>query len=98
MALSSPRLAATQKVHNTQKMKPYRKATEPPEGSISPIEPARAIHVLRTRDRVSDVRGLYLAMSYFKMANAMASVDNVDRRCCRNPWPDSLEDVTPDML
>lgn len=46
IALSSPRLAATQKQHSTQKINPYKSATELPEGRTRPIEPASAIQVL----------------------------------------------------
>jgi hypothetical protein len=46
MELSSPRLAAKHKLQRTQKMKPYKKATGPPDGITMPIDPARAIHVL----------------------------------------------------
>lgn len=78
MALSSPKLAATQKEQMTQKINPYKKATEPPEGRIRPIEPARAIQVLRFVNTDRRQRIQQKLKAYFKIANAIASVDKVD--------------------
>lgn len=44
--LISARLAEMHRLQITQKMKPYRKATDPPEGMTMPREPARQIQVL----------------------------------------------------
>lgn len=46
MAAISPRLDARATLLMTQKINPYKKATEPPEGITMPIEPPKQIHVL----------------------------------------------------
>jgi hypothetical protein len=42
----SPKLAPMQRLQSTQRIKPYKKATEPPDGITIPKLPARHIHVL----------------------------------------------------
>jgi hypothetical protein len=49
-AASSPKLEAIAKLQMTQKMNPYKNATEPPEGITIPIEPPRQIQVLHVFD------------------------------------------------
>ena len=44
----SPKLAPRHKLQPTQKRKPYKNATELPDGMTRPRPPARAIHVLWT--------------------------------------------------
>lgn len=92
MAAISPRLAVSAKLHNTQKRNPYNSETEPPDGRISPIDPARAIHVLETSGQCCGVSDSS-ASTYFRMAKAIATMVNPDSRGWR--WPSLLFDVVP---
>ena len=77
------------KLQMTQKMKPYKRETGPPEGRTRPIDPARAIQVLAGLiSSGSHTHRTDPGMTYLRMAKAIATIVSFDSRGWR--WP-SLE-------
>lgn len=87
----SPKLAVRQRLHRTQKMNPYKKATEPPDGITMPSVAARQIHVLRFGQLWS---AHYIRSPYFKIAKlkpTMFNLLNLGFKCPARGWTGSRE-------
>lgn len=76
----------------TQKMKPYTKDTDPPEGITRPMDPAKEIQVL-LKISIEIWVCNYDSMTNLRIAKAMPIMVILENRFCRWPsWP-SADDV-----
>ena len=98
MLAISPRLAPMHRLQRTQNTKPYRKATEPPEGITIPRLPARQIHVLKREKSTcqhwsSGLFGVKRAddawgCTYLRIAKLIPTIVSFDNRGFKCPVPD----------